>query len=353
PGLTVSADPAWSADGTKIAFDNQGAISVMNANGSGRQEITTESFNIQPDWSPDGTKIVFVIGSGDIAVVNTDGSGLVNITNTPGSSEQDPSWSPNGSKIAFSSNRDGNWEVYVSNPDGSSPTNLTNNAVSDDAADWSPDSTKLVFHRGGGIFTMNADGSAQTQIAADGSMPVWSPDGTKILFVRISSNITTMSATGSGQTFITSGYQPSWQSSAPGTINGTVYESPSGFYRGVSVVLHPLELKTTTSVSDGSFSFTNVPLGNYTLNVGACSYYGCYGTIPVAHSSTKTYIAIYPTPNTPTPTPVAVGGVTQLTGTTPASGNGGVWAPLLIGCPGAAALGLARLLRLRRHPRRA
>src|SRR4051812_38175259 len=52
---------------------------------------------------------------------------------------------PPGSQIAFSSERDGNAEIYVMYPNGSSQTRLTNNAFADYAPDWSPDGQRIVF----------------------------------------------------------------------------------------------------------------------------------------------------------------------------------------------------------------
>src|SRR5689334_16678526 len=92
-------------------------------------------------------------------------------------------------KIAFDTDRDGNSEIYVMNPDGSGPTNLTNNTAFDGWPAWSPDGTKIVFssNRDGDyeIYVMNADGTNQTRITNSPGFDYiasWSPDGTKIIF---------------------------------------------------------------------------------------------------------------------------------------------------------------------------
>ncbi|HUU97683.1 MAG TPA: hypothetical protein VM487_18260, partial [Phycisphaerae bacterium] len=71
-------------------------------------------------------------------------------------------------KIAFTTGRDGNYEIYVMNPDGSGLTRLTSNAAIDEAPAWSPDGTEIAFqtNRDGNyeIYVMNADGSGQTNL---------------------------------------------------------------------------------------------------------------------------------------------------------------------------------------------
>jgi Tol biopolymer transport system component len=94
-------------------------------------------------------------------------------------------------KIAFTSNRDGNQEIYVMNPDGSGQTRLTNNPASDSSPSWSPGGTKIAFMslRSGApaIWVMNANGSNPTFVhgADPTSVLSWSPNGTKILFQSV------------------------------------------------------------------------------------------------------------------------------------------------------------------------
>jgi TolB protein len=56
-----------------------------------------------------------------------------------------PAWSPDGKKIAFTSNRDGNYEIYTMNPDGTEQTNVSNHKGNDNYACWSPDSRRLAW----------------------------------------------------------------------------------------------------------------------------------------------------------------------------------------------------------------
>lgn len=116
-------------------------------------------------------------------------------------------------KIAFTSNRDGNEEIYVMNADGSDQTRLTDNAGEDDGAAFSPDGTKIAFYsfRGnnGDIYVMNADGSGQTRVTTNGGpdgAPAFSPDGSRIAFWSLrdgNTEIYVMNADGTDQTRLT------------------------------------------------------------------------------------------------------------------------------------------------------
>ncbi len=210
--------PAWSPDGSKIAFvsdrdDDDTELYVMNADGSGQRRLTMNYLSeSRPTWSPDGSQIYFSASryggtTTHIYVMNCDGSEVTRLPNTEHGFRAHPS--PLGNKIAFThfSSYRYDWDIYVMNIDGSGRANLTNCGADDDDAAWSADGTKIAFDswRDGNweLYVMNTDGSDVVRLTDfDGrdKSPAWSPDGAKIIFTRTkgsSAQIYSMNADGS------------------------------------------------------------------------------------------------------------------------------------------------------------
>ncbi len=194
--LAADKDPAWSPDGSRIAFAStrDGAhldIWTMNADGSGLALLTPgpETTGLgqsgsEPSWSPDGARIAYVSG-GDLWVMNADGTGKANLTSAVSDVGTMPAWSPDGARIAYVRDAD----VWVMNADGSGKTPLTATTGASSVEkypDWSPDGTRLTYERTGQIWRMRADGTQQKAVTSGfaecGTRPAWSSVGTRIVF---------------------------------------------------------------------------------------------------------------------------------------------------------------------------
>ena len=109
---------------------------------------------------------------------------LSRLTFDPGL-QSEPTWSPDGRMIAYSSDRNGNFDIWVQQVSGGKPIQVTANSAHDWQPDWSPDGSTIVFRserEGGGLFVAPALGGDDRKISSFGYRPRWSPDGSRILF---------------------------------------------------------------------------------------------------------------------------------------------------------------------------
>lgn len=187
----------WSADGTRIFFQDAGGTFTINLDGSNRVNLLNSQFvGYSPTWSPDGSRIAFVRSPyshgyyREIFTINASGGSAVQLTNAlPYSESVSPDWSPDGGQIVFSdaadllSNAD---SISVINSDGGSYQQIltSNGDTINYEPKWSSDQTKIVFYRNSynnrayQIWVMNKDGSGLTQLtyaSTNNFHPNWQP----------------------------------------------------------------------------------------------------------------------------------------------------------------------------------
>jgi Tol biopolymer transport system component len=171
--------PQFSPDGSFIIYQawQNGKMEIFFTNLLDGNNINltrnTQSHDIMSHGNvltPDNQKIVFTSerdGNRNIYVMNTDGTEQTQLTDHS-AHDYEPVFSPDGLSIVFTSERDGNKEIYIMNNEGKNLTNLSNNSAHDWNPRYYPDNQKIVFQstRDGNweIYMMNLNGSRQTNL---------------------------------------------------------------------------------------------------------------------------------------------------------------------------------------------
>jgi Tol biopolymer transport system component len=239
------SDAAFPGQNGKIAYDSplpgglpfDRQIDLINPDGTGGAPLTpTPVDDVEPAWSPDGTRIAYrcrdaTAGETEICVINTNGTGAVAVTDatdpaTPANGDSSPAFFGDGNRIAFVRN-DGqpefDDEIWTMNADGSNQVKVTSNTAGDFEPTVNSASTAIAFGRevagtGQAIFSMAPDGTGEAPLTpTDGSMiaegPNFSPDGSRLTFARCEEviegcgsplQVVTMSSGGGGMTEVTS-----------------------------------------------------------------------------------------------------------------------------------------------------
>lgn len=219
-GLLAGTDAAALTAEPRILFSSTrpvAEIHVMDADGGGRTQVTRhdpEAF--APAWSPDGSRIAFTGSSGSsvqLWVMDRDGGnpralGFASPWSEAGAFP-DPDWSPGGRRIVLSFVED----IFIVKRNGTDRRRLTRGTAEDWAPAWSPVGGWIAFTRNGQIWRMRVDGSRKQALAA-GDEADWSPNGKRIVFTGpgrgFRNDIYTMRADGTDRRRLTRSRRDEW-----------------------------------------------------------------------------------------------------------------------------------------------
>jgi WD40 repeat protein len=192
--------PAWSPDGSRLAFVRDNRIFVADRDGGNAVQLTPDTLAEEtlPRWSPDGRTLLFLRGfptdeGAPLFSVNANGTGLrpvpIAIPNSGGLTWF--SWAPNGRRLAVVVARglfccSPTPQLWLMNPDGTAGREVTDEgrSIFSSTVEWSPDGSRLLL-TGNGISIKDTLSTPRRQIfdrdAFFGSA-AWSPDGTRLVF---------------------------------------------------------------------------------------------------------------------------------------------------------------------------
>ncbi len=300
-GAAVLVFSSWVGDSSG---QTDGDIFTVRADGTDLRQLTKgPGVESKATFSPDGTRIAYRVwqnGTDSIMVMSAGGGQSTTLATNPAAESYCASrgglaWSPDGSALIFPANAacDSGADLFIAPSDGSSPaTKLLASGTTGDAAEWSPDGTRIAFlgsESGGSVGTYVADvgagggrsgGLQARRVAAGASGPRWSPDGTQLVSTNDSGGVLIVRPDGSGQRVVVepgAGAEPIW---APTW-------SPNGqqlaYYQGVDPAERlndrPCTVRTWVVDADGTDKRRLEPIGD-----------GC--DLPVSWSPDGTRLAV-------------------------------------------------------------
>jgi Tol biopolymer transport system component len=201
---------SWSPAGDRIVFSvgryfraaghPAAQVAIMNADGTNVHMIADDGANNGfPSWSPDGTRIVYKKDQHLVIYSVADGK-IVDLTKPGPQYDNFPQWSAKD-RISFTTNRDGDFEIYSIKPDGTELRRLTRSHGVDGHQIWSPDGEWLLFSSArlgfkderplleripqpyGELFVMRADGTQLRQVTDnqwEDATPGWAPESSQL-----------------------------------------------------------------------------------------------------------------------------------------------------------------------------
>ena len=165
--------PSWNNTGTMIVYDNGGKLYIIKSDGTTPDSVLDGLAGFNPSWRSSSDKIVYERGSD---IYETDSEGSVSNKISPAfSTDGDPCLSPDGTGIVFTHYEDPDAFIYTMNTDGSGLLKITDNTSGlESSPAWSADGNSIAYVIGGVIYSKNSDGTGTAAILIDnGQDPGW------------------------------------------------------------------------------------------------------------------------------------------------------------------------------------
>lgn len=188
--LVPGHSPAWSPDGTQIAFVSErtgtAQVYLISATGRSLTQLThSPDGKSDPAWSPQGGSIGLLAHTGDetrLQIVDVRGTTSKDLSGPNAGRVKGFSWAPDGQDLLFDAATDSRREIWRVSADGSGLGRFTN--FTGQEPSWSPDGQRIAFASEDGIYVVDRAGTNLRRLTTfSGSRPSWSPDSQRILFL--------------------------------------------------------------------------------------------------------------------------------------------------------------------------